>query len=150
MMYMRLRLGQPIGSKIGRDEMINTYGEQKLLPDYWFILTLDRAEVVADFFHQISDAFRIYGVLDVIAIERAGLELVREGRAAVEAEPGRTVSRATVAKLDRQNLSYGSVDFGQIAPMVGESELLLNEERMYLSEVRYLYVYFIILFSELL
>ena len=53
----------------------------------------------------------------------------------MEAEPGRTVSRATVAKLDKQQFSYGSVDFGQIAPMVGESELLHNEERMYLSKV---------------
>jgi len=135
LMYLRLRSGQPIGSKISRDEMINTYGEQKILPDYWFIVTLGRAEVVSDFFHRISDEFRIYGTLDIVAIERAGLELVREGRAAVEAEPGRTVSRATVAKLDKQQFSYGSVDFGQIAPMVGESELLHNEERMYLSKV---------------
>jgi len=135
LMYLRLRLGQPIGSKIGRDEMINTYGDQKLLPDYWFIVTLDRAETVTDFFHQISDNFRIYGILDLMAIETAGLELVREGRAAVEAEPGKTVSRATVAKLDKQHFSYGSVDFGQIAPMVGESELLHKEDRMYLSKV---------------
>ena len=64
------------------------------------------------------------GVLDVIAVERAGLELVREGRAAVEAEAGRTVNRATIAKLANSHMSMGSVDFGQIAPMVGESELL--------------------------
>jgi len=50
LMYLRLRSGQPIGSKISRDEMINTYGEQKILPDYWFIVTLGRAEVVSDFF----------------------------------------------------------------------------------------------------
>ena len=61
LLYLRLRLGQPLGSKIGRDEMINTYGEQKLLPDYWFIVTLSRAEIVSDFFHQISDSFRMYG-----------------------------------------------------------------------------------------
>ena len=91
--------------------------------------------MVGSCLNQISDEFRIYGTLDIVAIERAGLELVREGRAAVEAEPGRTVSRATVAKLDKQQFSYGSVDFGQIAPMVGESELLHNEERMYLSKV---------------
>ena len=60
----------------------------------------------------------------MIAVERAGLELVRDGRSAVEAEPGRTVNRATIAKLDKSHMSYGSVDFGQIAPMVGESELL--------------------------
>ena len=53
LMYLRLRSGQPIGSKISRDEMINTYGEQKILPDYWFIVTLGRAEVVSDFFHRI-------------------------------------------------------------------------------------------------
>ena len=66
----------------------------------------------------------ILGILDVIAIERAGLELVREGRSAVEAEAGRTVNRATIAKLANSHMSMGSVDFGQIAPMVGESELL--------------------------
>ena len=60
----------------------------------------------------------------MIAIERAGLELVREGRSAVEAEAGRTVNRATIAKLANSHMSMGSVDFGQIAPMVGESELL--------------------------
>jgi len=77
----------------------------------------------------------MYGILDVIAIERAGLELVREGRSAVEAEAGRTVNRATIAKLANSHMSMGSVDFGQIAPMVGESELLVKEERMYLSQV---------------
>ena len=71
----------------------------------------------------------------MIAVERAGLELVREGRSAVEAEPGRTVNRATIAKLANSHMSMGSVDFGQIAPMVGESELLVKEERMYLSQV---------------
>ena len=60
----------------------------------------------------------------MIAVERAGLELVREGRSAVEAEAGRTVNRATIAKLANSHMSMGSVDFGQIAPMVGESELL--------------------------
>ena len=68
--------------------------------------------------------FSFLGILDVIAIERAGLELVREGRSAVEAEAGRTVNRATIAKLANSHMSMGSVDFGQIAPMVGESELL--------------------------
>ena len=27
LMYLRIRMGQPIGEKIKRDEMINTYGE---------------------------------------------------------------------------------------------------------------------------
>ena len=40
--YMRIRMGQPLGSTIKRDEMINTYGEPKVLPDYWFIISLER------------------------------------------------------------------------------------------------------------
>ena len=75
LLYLRLRMGQPIGSKIKRDEMINTYGEPKVLPDYWFILTRSRAEQVYDFFHIVSDEFQIYGVLDVIPIERAGNQI---------------------------------------------------------------------------
>ena len=77
LLYLRLRMGQPIGSKIKRDEMINTYGESKVLPDYWFILTKSRAEQVYDFFHLVSEEFQIYGVLDVISIERAGKQIFR-------------------------------------------------------------------------
>lgn len=55
MMYLRLRMGQPIGSKIKRDEMLMTYGENTVLPDYWFVLTLGRAQFVYDLFHKISD-----------------------------------------------------------------------------------------------
>ena len=83
LMYLRMRIGQPIGSKIKRDEMINTYGEANVKPDYWFIITQSRANAIFEFFHNISNEFRIYGVLDVMAIERAGLELVREGRDAI-------------------------------------------------------------------
>ena len=83
LMYLRMRIGQPIGSKIKRDEMINTYGEANVKPDYWFIITQSRADFIFDFFHNISDKFRIYGVLDVMAIELGGLELVREGRDAI-------------------------------------------------------------------
>lgn len=130
-MYLRLRLGQPIGSEIKRDEMINTYGDFKVLPDYWFLVTPSRASTMHDFFNNVH----MYGVLDVMAIERAGLELVREGREAIEAEAGRTVSRATVAKLDKQHLSFASVDFGSIAPIVGDSELMEKKERIYLAKL---------------
>ena len=82
-MYLRLRVGQPIGSKIKRDEMINTYGDATVIPDYWFVLSESRADAIYDFFHNISNDFRIYGALDEMAIERCGLELVREGREAV-------------------------------------------------------------------
>ena len=135
LLYLRIRMGQPIGSKIKRDEMINTYGDAKVLPDYWFILTNKRAELVYDFFHLISDEFKIYGVLDVVPIERAGLELVREGREAVEAEAGRTVNRASVSKLEKSHMSFASVDFCVLNPMVGDSELMSKEERIYLAKV---------------
>ena len=69
-MYLRIRMGQPIGEKIKRDEMINTYGEGIILPDYWFVVTESRANSIYEFFHNISKDFRRYGVLDVEAIER--------------------------------------------------------------------------------
>ena len=70
LMYLRIRMGQPIGEKIKRDEMINTYGEGIILPDYWFVVTESRANSIYEFFHNISKDFRRYGVLDVEAIER--------------------------------------------------------------------------------
>lgn len=135
LMYLRIRMGQPLGSKIKRDETINSYGEATVKPDYWFILTIPRAEVVHDFFHNVSKDFKMYGVLDVLDVERAGLELVREGRDAMEPEAGRTCNRATVAKLDKQHFSFSSVDFSIIAPILGESELMSKEERIYLAKI---------------
>ena len=44
------------------------------------------------------------------------------------------MNRATVAKLEHQHLSFSSVDFNVIAPMAGESELMQNEERVYLAK----------------
>ena len=128
-------MGQPIGGHIDRDEMVTTYGENKVLQDYWFMLNLQRSTLVNEFFHRMSRIvnFRLYGVLDLEAIERKGLEPIREGRAAVEAEPGKTVSRATVAKLDHNHLSFSSVDFSMIAPMDEESELMNNSQRIYLA-----------------
>ena len=70
LMYLRIRMGQPIGEKIKRDEMINTYGEGIILPDYWFVVTESRANSIYEFFLNISKDFRRYGVLDVEAIER--------------------------------------------------------------------------------
>ena len=53
-----------------------------------------------------------------------------------EAEAGRTCNRATVGKMkEKQHLSFASVDFSAIAPMVGDSELLANEERIYLARI---------------
>ena len=67
---------------------------------------------------------------------RCGLELVREGRDAVEAEAGRTANRASVSKmLEKSHLSFSSVDFSAIAPMEGSSELMVNEDRIYLTRI---------------
>ena len=48
-----------------------------------FIIRFNLEILVTKFFHNISNEFRIYGVLDVMAIELGGLELVREGRDAI-------------------------------------------------------------------
>ncbi len=94
-----------------------------------------RAKQVYKFWHKVNENFRIYGVLDLMAIERHGLDLVREGRPAVEPETGKTASRATVAKLDKSHMSFASVDFSAIAPMQGTSELMSKEEHIYLAKI---------------
>lgn len=115
--------------------MLNSYGQNVVLPDYWFILNGPlRVDYVYHFFNNAGD-FKKYGVLDVDAIEHCGLELIREGRDAVEAEAGRTANRATIAKLGKQHLSMCSVDFNVMCPMIGDSELMDKDERMYLSRM---------------
>ncbi len=132
-MYLRIKMGQPLGGKIGRDEMINSYGEATVRPEYWFILTKRRADVVYNYFNKVDP--EKYGVVNIEAIEKSGLELVREGREAVEAEAGRKANRATIAKLGKYHMSMASIDISMVAPMQGSSELMGQEERIYLAKM---------------
>lgn len=68
-----------------------------------------RPQRARKFYNFVSQSFPSpggkYGLLDHMAVERGGYEVIREGVAILEAEAGRGTSRASIAQLARCVLS---------------------------------------------
>ena len=134
-MYLRLLMGKPIAKKLPRTAPIISYGEQNLEAQYWFIISQSKAVHLYSFIRQTFPDDQRYGRLDEERIMRQGYELIREGSAVVEAAPGQTCNRETIAKALHKTLTVSSIDFAEISDMIGESELINFEERLQLARV---------------
>lgn len=129
--YLRVVMGKPIGKKLPRSSPIVSYGEQSLEPEYWFIVSREKCFHIFKFF---QDNFPCkYGHIDRVKIEKNGYELIRDKNSVVEAEAGRTCNRASVSKIIKKTMTMTSIEFSTISEMIGESELMTNEERLQLA-----------------
>ena len=99
-LYLRVTMGKPVDRKLDRDAAILADGEQDLKAFYWFMIRPGRARKFHDFVTQTFPPGK-YGLLDHMAVERGGYEVIREGVAILESEAGKGTNRASIAQLAR-------------------------------------------------
>ena len=75
-MYLRMVMGKPINKKLPRHAPIMSYGSQTLEPEYWFIVPPEKVDALASVLSHLFP--EKYGLLDHMAIERTGHEVIRE------------------------------------------------------------------------
>jgi len=126
-MYLRMVMGKPINKKLPRHAPIMSYGSQTLEPEYWFIVPPDKVDALASVLAHLFP--EKYGLLDHMAIERSGHEVIRPGTTLLEEDAGKSVNRESVSKLLHKTFTMGSVDFDLVSEMRGESEIILADDR---------------------
>ena len=126
-MYLRVVMGKPINKKLPRHAPIMSYGSQTLEPEYWFIVPPDKVNALASVLSHLFP--EKYGLLDHMAIERTGHEVIRPGTSLLEDDAGRSCNRESVSKLLHKTFTLGSVDFDLVSEMRGDSEIILADDR---------------------
>ena len=76
-MYLRMVMGKPRNKRLPRHAPIMSYGSQTLEPEYWFIVPPEKADALASVLAHLFP--EKYGLLDHMAIERSGYEVIRDG-----------------------------------------------------------------------
>lgn len=74
-LYLRLRMGRPIGKAIPLPTSVMSYGKNKLRPEYWFSIPKNRVDELYRFLN--SWVSHLYGDLDEEQIAIRGFELIQ-------------------------------------------------------------------------
>uniref|UniRef100_A0A1B6DNH2 Oxidation resistance protein 1 n=1 Tax=Clastoptera arizonana TaxID=38151 RepID=A0A1B6DNH2_9HEMI len=73
-LYLRLRMGKPIGKHIPKSTPIMSYGKKKMRPEYWFSVPRERVDELYRFL--MLWVPQLYGDLDETTVADRGYELV--------------------------------------------------------------------------
>ena len=120
-------MGKPLNKKLPRHAPIMSYGHQTLEPEYWFIVPPEKVHALASVLSHLF--LSKYGLLDHMAIERSGHEVIRPGTSLLEDDSSKSCNRESVSKLLHKTFTLGSVDFDLVSEMKGESEIILSDDR---------------------
>ncbi|XP_055923599.1 nuclear receptor coactivator 7 isoform X1 [Eupeodes corollae] len=74
-LYLRLRMGKPIGKAIPLPTSVMSYGKNKLRPEYWFSVPKNRVDELYRFVNTWVP--HLYGELDEEQIKTRGFELIQ-------------------------------------------------------------------------
>ncbi|KPU80796.1 uncharacterized protein Dana_GF16062, isoform S [Drosophila ananassae] len=75
-LYLRLRMGKPIGKAIPLPTSVMSYGKNKLRAEYWFSVPKNRVDELYRFIN--TWVKHLYGELDEEQIKSRGFELIQE------------------------------------------------------------------------
>ncbi|XP_073846650.1 TLD domain-containing protein mustard isoform X7 [Musca autumnalis] len=75
-LYLRLRMGKPIGKAIPLPTSVMSYGKNKLRPEYWFSVPKNRVDELYRFIN--TWVSHLYGELDEEQIKTRGFELIQD------------------------------------------------------------------------
>ncbi|XP_037824363.1 oxidation resistance protein 1-like isoform X2 [Lucilia sericata] len=75
-LYLRLRMGKPIGKAIPLPTSVMSYGKNKLRPEYWFSVPKNRIDELYRFVNTWVP--HLYGELDEEQIKSRGFELIQD------------------------------------------------------------------------
>ncbi|KAM7360389.1 nuclear receptor coactivator 7-like isoform 3-T3 [Cochliomyia hominivorax] len=75
-LYLRLRMGKPVGKAIPLPTSVMSYGKNKLRPEYWFSVPKNRIDELYRFVNTWVP--HLYGELDEEQIKARGFELIQD------------------------------------------------------------------------
>ncbi|XP_046805366.1 nuclear receptor coactivator 7 isoform X3 [Lucilia cuprina] len=75
-LYLRLRMGKPVGKAIPLPTSVMSYGKNKLRPEYWFSVPKNRIDELYRFVNTWVP--HLYGELDEEQIKSRGFELIQD------------------------------------------------------------------------
>ncbi|XP_023158510.1 oxidation resistance protein 1 isoform X15 [Ceratitis capitata] len=148
-LYLRLRMGKPIGKAIPLPTSVMSYGKNKLRPEYWFSVPKNRVDELYRFINTWVQ--HLYGELNEEQIKTRGFELIQddtEWTKSGTAKSGRSGSQENeeISDLTRESwevLSMSTDDYRKaslfatgsfdldfpIPDLIGTTEILTEEHR---------------------
>lgn len=88
-LYLRLRMGRPIGKEIPLPTSVMSYGKNKLRPEYWFSIPKNRVDELYRFIN--SWVPQLYGDLDEEKIATRGYELIQHDTEWTKGSPNKVI-----------------------------------------------------------
>ncbi|XP_055387006.1 nuclear receptor coactivator 7 isoform X17 [Condylostylus longicornis] len=147
-LYLRLRMGKPIGKAIPLPTSVMSYGKNKLRPEYWFSVPKNRVDELYRFINTWVP--HLYGELNEEEIKVRGFELIqhdtewtknsasKEGRKNSDGEDITELTRESWEVLSMSTDDYRKaslfasnsfdLDF-PIPDLIGTTEILTEEHR---------------------
>ncbi|XP_014091401.2 nuclear receptor coactivator 7 isoform X21 [Bactrocera oleae] len=148
-LYLRLRMGKPIGKAIPLPTSVMSYGKNKLRPEYWFSVPKNRVDELYRFINTWVQ--HLYGELNEEQIKARGFELIQddtEWTKSGTSKSGRSGSQENeeISDLTRESwevLSMSTDDYRKaslfatgsfdldfpIPDLIGTTEILTEEHR---------------------
>ncbi|XP_055685642.1 nuclear receptor coactivator 7 isoform X6 [Lutzomyia longipalpis] len=147
-LYLRLRMGRPMGKSVPLPTSVMSYGKNKLRPEYWFSIPKNRVDELFRFLN--SWVPHLYGELNEEKVAERGYELIqhdtewaqggvsKEGRVNSDGEDIAELTRESWEVLSMSADDYrksalfpgGSFDLDfPIPDLVGQTEILTEEHR---------------------
>ncbi|XP_039959183.1 nuclear receptor coactivator 7 isoform X24 [Bactrocera neohumeralis] len=148
-LYLRLRMGKPIGKAIPLPTSVMSYGKNKLRPEYWFSVPKNRVDELYRFINTWVQ--HLYGELNEEQIKARGFELIQddtEWTKSGSGKSGRSGSQENeeISDLTRESwevLSMSTDDYRKaslfatgsfdldfpIPDLIGTTEILTEEHR---------------------
>uniref|UniRef100_B3P2B4 GG11075 n=1 Tax=Drosophila erecta TaxID=7220 RepID=B3P2B4_DROER len=111
-LYLRLRMGKPIGKAIPLPTSVMSYGKNKLRAEYWFSVPKNRVDELYRFIN--TWVKHLYGELDEEQIKARGFELIQED------------TEWTKSGTTKAGMGGGSQDGEEISDLTRESWELIK------------------------
>nr|NP_730910.2 mustard, isoform U [Drosophila melanogaster]AAN13270.2 mustard, isoform U [Drosophila melanogaster] len=111
-LYLRLRMGKPIGKAIPLPTSVMSYGKNKLRAEYWFSVPKNRVDELYRFIN--TWVKHLYGELDEEQIKARGFELIQED------------TEWTKSGTTKAGMGGGSQDGEEISDLTRESWEVLS------------------------
>ncbi|XP_037922193.1 oxidation resistance protein 1 isoform X18 [Hermetia illucens] len=147
-MYLRLRMGRPIGKSIPLPTSVMSYGKNKLRPEYWFSVPQNRIDELYRFINTWVP--HLYGELSEEKIKLRGFELIEHDTEWVKGQTAKGARQSSegedITELTRESwevLSMSTDDYRKaslfqtgsfdldfpIPDLIGQTEILTEEHR---------------------
>ncbi|KAM7360397.1 nuclear receptor coactivator 7-like isoform 11-T11 [Cochliomyia hominivorax] len=147
-LYLRLRMGKPVGKAIPLPTSVMSYGKNKLRPEYWFSVPKNRIDELYRFVNTWVP--HLYGELDEEQIKARGFELIQDDTEWTQSGTKKTRSGSQegeeITDITRESwevLSMSSDDYRKssifqtgsfdldfpIPDLIGTTEILTEEHR---------------------